>query len=306
MLGFDIILGMDWLSKYGANIDCHKKEVTFRLHGIEEFKFCGSCVRATPALLCRSSNKKCQIWCTTYLAYVQAKPKVRAKLEEISVVYHYPDVFAEVIGLPPDQKVEFTIDLVPGTQPIHKAPYRMAPIELRELKERLQELLDQGFIHLSVSPWGALVLFVKKKDGSMWLCIDYYELNQVTIKNKYPLPRIDDLFYQLKGASVFSKIELLPGIKVCEENIPKTAIRTRYGHYEFLVMPCRLTTTPSVFMDLMNRVFHEYLDYFVVVFIDDILVYSANHVKHEEHFKTVLEVLRENKLFANSRNASFG
>jgi hypothetical protein len=136
---------------------------------------------------------------------VLAKPKVEQKLEEIAVVCHYPDVFVEATGLPPDREVEFTIDLVPGAQPIHKASYHMAPVELKELKEQLQELLDQGFIHSSVSQWGALVLFMKKKDGSMQMCIDYRELNHVTVKNKYPLPRIDDLFDQIKDVSVFSK-----------------------------------------------------------------------------------------------------
>jgi hypothetical protein len=210
--------------------------------------------------------------------------------------------------LPPDREVDFSIDLVPGTQPIHKAPYRMSPTELRELKEQLQELLDRGFIRPSVSPWGAPVLFVKKKDGSMRMCIDYRELNRVTIKNKYPLPRIDDLFDQLKGASIFSKIDLISGyhqLKVREEDIPKTAIRTRYGHFEFLVMPFGLTNAPSMFMDLMNQVFHEYLDSFVVVFIDDILVYSANRAEHEEHLKIVLEKLREKKLFAKFKKCEF-
>uniref|UniRef100_A0A2N9IE13 Integrase catalytic domain-containing protein n=1 Tax=Fagus sylvatica TaxID=28930 RepID=A0A2N9IE13_FAGSY len=139
----------------------------------------------------------------------------------------------------------------------------MAPAELKELKEQLQDLLDQGFIRPSASPWGAPVLFVKKKDGSMRLCIDYRELNKVTIRNKYPLPRIDDLFDQLRGSEVFSKIDLRSGyhqLRVKEEDIPKTAFRTRYGHYEFLVMPFGLTNAPAVFMDLMNRVFHEYLD----------------------------------------------
>ena len=153
----------------------------------------------------------------------------------------FTDVFPnEVSGLPPKKEVEFVIDLVPGTAPISKAPYRMAPTELKELKVQLQELLDKGFIRPSFSPWGAPVLFVKNKDGTMRLCIDYRELNKVTIKNKYPLPRIDDLFDQLQGASVFSKIDLRSGyhqLKIKEEDIPKTAFRTRYGHYEFLVMP---------------------------------------------------------------------
>jgi hypothetical protein len=143
---------------------------------------------------------------------VTAKPEAERKLEDILVASDYPDVFAEVvIGLLPDREIEFTIDLIPGTQPIHKAPYRMGPVELKELKEQLQEILDRGFICPCVSPWGAPVLFVKKKDGTMRLCIDYRELNRVSIKNKYPLPRIDDLFDQLKEGKVFSKIDLRSG-----------------------------------------------------------------------------------------------
>jgi hypothetical protein len=309
MLGFDVILGVDWLLKYKANINCRGKEVTFCLQGVEEFKFRGSKVRAIPPLLSAVQViKSVREGAQAYLAYVQAKPEVRAKLEDIPVVCNYPDVFSEVMGLPPDREIEFSIDLMLGTQPIHKAPYCMALTELRELKEQLQELLDRGFIHPSVSPWGAPILFVKKKDESMRLCIDYRELNRVTIKNKYPLPRIDDLFDQLKGASVFSKIGLLSGyhqLKVQEEDVSKTAIRAQYDHYEFLVMPFRLTNASSVFMDLMNQVFHEYLDSFVVVFIDDILVYSANHVEHEEHLKTVMEKLREKKLFAKLKKCEF-
>jgi hypothetical protein len=139
----------------------------------------------------------------------------------------------------------------------------MALSEMKELKKQLEDFIDRGFIRTSVSLWGAPVLFVTKKDGSLRFCIDYRELNRVTIKNKYPLPRIDDLFDQLKEATVFSKIDLQSGyhqLKVKEANVPKTAIRTRYGHYEFLVMPFEVTNAPSVFMDLINRVFHKYLD----------------------------------------------
>ena len=162
----------------------------------------------------------------------------------------------------------------------------MALTELKELKIQLQELLDKDFVCPSFSPWGAPVLFVKKKDGTMRLCIDYRELNKVTIKNKYPLPRIDDLFDQLQGATVFSKIDLRSGyhkLKIKEEDIQKTAFRTRYGHYEFLVMPFGLTTALAAFMDLMNRVFKDYLDRCVIVFIDDILIYSKNPEDHEHH-----------------------
>ncbi|KAL0550001.1 hypothetical protein IC582_014497 [Cucumis melo] len=184
----------------------------------------------------------------------------------------------------------------------------MAPAELKELKVQLQELLDKGFIRPSVSLWGAPVLFVKKKDGSMRLCIDYRELNKVTVKNRYPLPRIDDLFDQLQGATVFSKIDLRSGyhqLRIKDEDVPKTAFRSRYGHYEFIVMSFGLTNAPAVFMDLMNRVFREFLDTFVIVFIDDILIYSKTEAEHEEHLRMVLQTLRDNKLYAKFSKCEF-
>ena len=190
---------------------------------------------------------------------------------------------------------------MPGTTPISKAPYRMAPAELKELKEQIQDLLDKGFIRPSFSPWGAPILFVKKKDGTMRLCIDYREINKVTIKNKYPLPRIDELLDQLQGAGFFSKIDLRSGyhqLRVREEDVPKTAFRSRYGHYEFLVMPFGLTNAPAAFMDLMNRVFSEYLDKFVIIFIDDILIFSGTKEEHEHHLRFALQRLREKSLFA--------
>lgn len=177
----------------------------------------------------------------------------------------------------------------------------MAPKELQELKMQLQELLDKGFIRPSVSPWGVPILFVKKKDGSMRMCIDYRDINHLTIKSKYPLPRIEDLFYQLKGTTVFSKIDLRSGyhqLKIKDCDIPKKPFRTRCGHYELTVMPFRLTNAPAVFMDLMNRVFHPYLDQFVIVFIDDILVYSKDMQQHEEQLRVVLNTLRKEKLYA--------
>ncbi|KAL0536801.1 hypothetical protein IC582_025763 [Cucumis melo] len=177
----------------------------------------------------------------------------------------------------------------------------MAPAELKELKVQLQELLDKGFIRPSMSPCGVQVLFVKKMNGSMRLCIDYRKLNKVTLKNRYPLPRIDDLFDQLQGATVFSKIDLRSGyhqLRIRDSDIPKTAFCFRYGHYEFIVMSFGLTNAPAVFMDLMNRVFKDFLDTFVIVFIDDILIYSKTEAEHEEHLHQVLETLRANKLYA--------
>ncbi|GKE26858.1 putative reverse transcriptase domain-containing protein [Tanacetum coccineum] len=179
---------------------------------------------------------------------------------------------------------------------------------MKELSEQLKELSDKGFIRPSSSPWGAPVLFVKKKDGSFRMCIDYWELNKLTVKNRYPLPRIDDLFDQLQGSSVYSKIDLRSGyhqLRVREEDIPKTAFRTRYGHYEFQVMPFGLTNAPAVFMDLMNRVCKPYLDKFVIVFIDDILIYSKNKQEHEEHLKLILELLKKEELYAKFSKCEF-
>ncbi|OAY81215.1 Transposon Ty3-G Gag-Pol polyprotein [Ananas comosus] len=244
-----------------------------------------------------------------YLASISVSDGKTVKIDDIPVVREFGDVFpAELPGMPPDREVEFVIDLVPGTTPISKAPYRMAPAELKELKAQLQDLLDKGFIRPSVSPWGAPVLFVKKKDGSLRLCVDYREINKVTIKNKYPLPRIDDLFDQLQGSKVYSKIDLQSGyhqLKIKPEDVSKTAFRTRYGHYEFTVMPFGLTNAPAAFMDLMNRVFKPYLNRFVVVFIDDILIYSRSDEEHENHLRVVLQVLREKELFAKLKKCEF-
>ena len=179
---------------------------------------------------------------------------------------------------------------------------------LTELKVQLQELLEKRFIRPSSSPWGAPVLFMKKKDGTLRLCIDYRQLNRVIIKNRYPLSRIEDLFDQLKGAQVFSKINLRSGyhqMRIKEIDVQKTAFRTRYGHYEFLVMSFGLTNAPTMFMDLMNRVFKPYLDAFVVVFIDDILVYSHSRDEHEQHLRIVLETLKANKLYAKLSKCEF-
>ncbi|GJX94528.1 putative reverse transcriptase domain-containing protein [Tanacetum coccineum] len=219
------------------------------------------------------------------------------------------EVFPEDLsGLPPARLVEFQIDLIPGVAPVARAPYRLALSEMKELSEQLLELSNKGFIIPSSSPWGAPVLFVKKKDGSFRMCIDYRELNKLTVKNRYPLLRIDDLFDQLQGSSIYSKIDLRSGyhqLRVREQDIPKTAFRTRYGHFEFQVMPFGLTNAHAVFMDLINRVCKPYLDNFVIVFIDDILIYSKDKKEHEEHLKAILELLKKEKLYAKFSKCEF-
>ena len=298
---FDIVLVMDWLSKHRATLDCYKKEV--RLVQPEEpgMIFRGIRREIAPSLInAMTASKMLRKGCQGYLAFV---------VEDIPIVKEFPDVFPDDIsGLPPDRAIEFVIELILGTELIFIPPYRMAPVELKELKAQLEELLSKGFIRPSTSPWGALVLFVKKKDGSLRLCIDYRQLNRATIRNQYPLPRIDELFDQLHGSWVYSNIDLWSGyhqLRVRENDVSKTAFRTRYSHYEFLVMPFGFTNAPTAFMDLINRVFSPYLDKFVIVFIDDILVYSGSPEEHAEHLRTVLQILRERQLYAKFSKCQF-
>jgi hypothetical protein len=214
----------------------------------------------------------------------------------------------ELLGMPHERKVEFAIELIPGIAPISKRAYRVSGPELVELKKQIDKLLEKGYIRPSTSPWAAPVRFVEKKDGMKRMCIDYRALNEVTVKNKYPLPRIEDLFDQLRGASVFSKIDLRSGyhqLRIWPSDIPKTTFITKYGQYEFTVMSFGLTNVLAYFMYLMNSVFMDYLDKFVVVFIDDILVYSQNEQDHEEHLRKVLQRLQHCQLYAKLSKCEF-
>ena len=272
--------------------------------------FCGERkILSTSLISVMQANKMLRKACQGYLVYAIESANSEMQLAKVPMVNEFFDVFPEDLpGLPPDREIEFEIELAPGTEPISIAPYRMAPAELKELKVKMEELLNKGFVKTGTSPWGAPVLLVKKKDGSLRLCINYRQLNKVTVRNQYPLPRIDDLFDQLQGAKVFSKIGLRSGyhqLKIRKEDVPKTAFKTRYGHYEFLVMPFGLTNAPAAFMDLMNRVFGPYLDKFIIVFIDDILVYSSSKEEHAEHLRIILQTLREHQLYAKFIKCQF-
>ncbi|GJY33497.1 putative reverse transcriptase domain-containing protein [Tanacetum coccineum] len=306
---FDVVIGMDWLSKYHAKILCDEKVVHIPING-ETLIIRGDQSKTRLNLIsCIKTERYISRGCQVFMIQVMEKKSDEKRLEDIPVVKEFSDVFPKDLpGLPPVRQVEFQIDLIPGAAPVARTPYRLAPSEMQELSNQLQELADRGFIRPSTSPWGAPVLFVKKKDGSFRMCIDYRELNKLTIKNRYPLPRIDDLFDQLQGSSVYSKIDLRSGyhqLRVRDEDIPKTAFRTRYGHYEFQVMPFGLTNAPAVFMDLMNRVCKPYLDKFVIVFIDDILIYSRNKEEHANHLRIILELLRKEKLYAKFSKCDF-
>nr|GEU76106.1 putative reverse transcriptase domain-containing protein [Tanacetum cinerariifolium] len=314
---FDVIIGMDWLTKYHGVIICDEKIVRVPF-GREILIFQGNGDNQIEEsrlniISCTKAHEYLSKGCDVFLEHVttkEAKDKSEGKrLEDVPYVRDFLEVFPEDLsGIPPARPVEFQINLVPGAVPVARVPYRLAPSEMKELAKQLQELSDKGFIRPGSSPWGAPVLFVKKKDGSFRMCIDYRELNKLTVKNRYPLPRIDDFFNQLQGSSVYSKIDLRSGyhqLRVCEEDIPKTAFRTRYGHYEFQVMPFGLTNAPAVFMDLMNRVCKPYLDKFVIVFIDDILIYSKNKKEHEEHLTLILELLKKEVLYVKFSKCEF-
>jgi hypothetical protein len=285
----DLILDMSWLRKAKAIILCGRGTVELTSPKGERFQ-----VEIAVTISSRRA--------TFFIAEEFVGDNIR-------VVRDFSDVFAEELpGMLPEREVEFVIDLLPGTAPVSKRPYRMSVEELQELKKQLMELQEAGYIRPSSSPWGAPVLFVQKKDSSQRMCVDYRSLNDVTIKNKYPLPRIDDLFHQMRGARVFSKIGLRSGyhqMKIRPSDIPKTAFSTRYGLYEFTVMSFGLTNAPAYFMNLMNKVFMEYLDKFVVVFIDDILIYSKNDSEHEENLRMVLHKLQDNQLYAKFTKCNF-
>ncbi|KAL9992436.1 putative nucleotidyltransferase, Ribonuclease H [Helianthus debilis subsp. tardiflorus] len=309
LAGFDVVLGMDWLIANKASILCDQKTIQLKSPRGEKITIKGDKpFRSTKFISVMKTASCIRKGSIVYLISIITNTKGK-ELKDIPVVSQFSDVFPEELpGLPPDREVEFRIHLLPGTAPIAKAPYRLAPAEMQELKKQLDELLEKGFIQPSSSPWGAPILFVKKKDGSMRMCIDYRELNKVTIKNRYPLPRIDDLFDQLQGARFFSKIDLRSGyhqLKVQEEDIPKTAFRTRYGHYEFTVMPFGLTNAPAAFMDMMNRICKPYLDKFIIVFIDDILIYSKSKEEHAKHLHLLLSLLRKEKLYAKFSKCEF-
>ncbi|GJS78796.1 putative reverse transcriptase domain-containing protein [Tanacetum coccineum] len=284
---FDVIIGMDWLRRCHAVIVCDEKLIrvpygneTLTFHGNE-----GSNEREyrLTVISCSKAQEYMAKGCQVFLAQISAKKQEDKsegnQLKDIPTVRDFPEVFLEDLpGLPPARLVEFQIDLIPGAAPVARAPYRLAPSKMKELSEQLQELSDKGFIRPSSSPWGAPVLFVKKKDESFKMCIDYQELNKLTVKNRYPLPRIDDLFDQLQGSSIYSKIDLRSGyhqLRVREQDIPKTAFRTRYGHYEFQVMPFGLTNAP------------------------------ADKKEHEEHLKAILELLKKEKLYAKFSKCEF-
>ncbi|MCO5558561.1 hypothetical protein L7F22_012146 [Adiantum nelumboides] len=306
---YDKILGMDWLKGNQAHIHCAQGNFTFTDNLgnevlVQRKNAMPKAHLVKAARLLKGLKKGQQIYAVKLNKVNQSNSKSRPDwLKE------YADVFPEdLTNLPPHREVDHEIETIPGCEPVSKRPYKMSLPKAIELKEQLKQLIEQGFIRPSTSPWGAPVLFQKKKDGSLRLCIDYRGLNQVTVKNKYPIPRIDELLDRLHGSKIFTKIDLRSGyyqIRIKESDIPKTAFNTRYGHCEFTVMSFGLTNAPASFNRLMQDIFKPYLDDFVLVFFDDILIYSKDEADHEGHVRKVLEILRQHQLYAKESKCTF-
>ena len=322
--GYDAILGMPWLERLDPVISWSRKSMSFH-HGGQQHVLEPSLAlhlisgtdllrayrkkQVSSIIVVREQEDELTSWqCNAIGTETETEASTNEKTSALDkararVLDEYRDVFPTQLppGLPPEREVDHRIELTPGSSPPSRPVHRMSPTELDELKRQLDELTQSGFIRPSKSPFGAPVLFVKKKDGTMRMCVDYRALNTITVKNSYALPRIDELFDRLQGARYFSKVDLRSGyhqIRIHADDVPKTAFRTRYGHYEFLVLPFGLTNAPATFMHLMHQIFLPLLDRFVLVFLDDILIYSKDMHEHEQHVRQALDRLREHKLYA--------
>jgi len=310
----DIILGKPWLAKYNPLIDWMTNSLSFgrkteKASDILPETSGGGTGKDNLTLNTIETSAKPEEF-ETLLLFVMEKheketdPRVQELLEE------FADVFPSELptGVPPDRGFEHTIELLPGSRIPSRPTYRMSPAELDELKRQIEDLLSKGHIRPSKSPFGAPVLFVKKKDGSQRLCVDYRALNEITVKNAFQLPRVDEMLDRLKDAKVMSKIDLKSGfhqVKIADQDVHKTAFQCRYGHYEYLVMPFGLCNAPATFQGLMNKVMEPLIDKCVSPYMDDLLVYSPNIDQHVKDLRQVLELLRKNKLYANPSKCVF-
>ncbi|KFK23032.1 hypothetical protein AALP_AAs71112U000100, partial [Arabis alpina] len=311
----DVILGMQWLESVGDMV-CNWKlqKLSFKVEG-RQVELQGNpgicCSPVTLKGLWKALDQEGQGVIIEYGGVQGPKPEEEVPVTEgiQSVLREFQSVFNEPQGLPPTRGREHAIELTPGAAPVSVRPFRYPQIQREELEKLVATMLAAGIIQESTSPFSSPVLLVKKKNGSWRFCVDYRALNKVTVGDSYPIPMIDQLLDELHGAVIFSKLDLRAGyhqIRVRAEDVPKTAFRTHDGHYEFLVMPFGLTNAPSTFQSLMNDLFRPYLRRFVLMLFDDILVYSKSEAEHQGHLRTVLQVLTDNQLFANSKKCQFG
>jgi hypothetical protein len=316
---FDVVLGTPWLVHVNPQIDWAQRTMTIAAKSKNDRP--GAPLRLMNTKELKRFVTKSQVDCMFLLSSTKLKEQDKqsettpAEIEKVrsetqAVLSEYSDCFPPDLPrcLPPERDVDHRIELIPGSTPPCLATYRMSPTELDELKRQIDDLESKHILRPSKSPFGAPVLLTKKKDGTWRFCVDYRALNAITVKNKYPLPRVDELFDRLHGARYFSKLDLRSGywqIRVREEDVPKTAFRSRYGSYEWLVLPMGLTNAPATFMHLMNQIFSEYLDQFVIVFLDDVLIYSRTLSEHRRHVRLALDVLRKHQLFAKESKCEF-
>ena len=319
----EVILGKPWLFQENPLVDWKLNTLKFKHRGqlltlrppLEPHQPDGPVLLSTIQLK-RAVRKNCAVFVAVVRTDATSETSSPDSSDDASLsaraqplLMEYADVFQTLPkGLPPERGVDHKIELEPGHSPPSRPTYRLSPKEMDELNRQIQHLVEMGFIQPSKSPYGAPVLFVRKKDGTLRMCIDYRALNNYTVKNRYPLPRIDELLDRLHGATVFSKLALQSGyhqIRVAPEDVPKTAFRTRYGSFEFLVLPFGLTNAPATFQTLMHKVFGPYLDSFVLVYLDDVLIFSRNAEEHAAHLATVLRLLREHRLYAKLSKCAF-
>jgi hypothetical protein len=329
----DIVLGKPWLTQHNPDIDWQANVVSVVRHGVE-YTLPPIIVDPEDVSLISAMQaiKAVERGATAFIAVlmeVQPGPdpppldSFDAAVEGLplpafpgksgtqvrQVLLKHRGVFSKVTGLPPIRGHEHEILLQSGAKAPFGPIYQLSPLELEECKKQLTELIEKGFIQPSKSPYGAPILFVRKKNGKLRMCVDYRALNKLTVKNRYPLPRIDELLDRLHGATVFSKLDLDSAyhqVRIEEQDIPKTAFRTRYGHFEWKVLPFGLTNAPATFQSLMNHILAPYLDSFVIVYLDDILIYSASESLHSQHLDLVLQALEANQLHAGLAKCAFG
>jgi hypothetical protein len=323
---YDLILGLPWLFKINPHIDWKTRTITitaknqkYLLKTTNPYKqmiknnVADMTVDANNFLINAKQLSRCkQIYLvmikTISNCYIDTPPSTNKQINQL--LEEFNDLFPnDLTQLPPKRDIDHEIKIVENAIPPSQQPFRMSQPELAELKRQLEVLLEKGFIRPSKSPYAAPVLFAKKKDGTLRMCVDYRALNKITIKNKYPIPRVDEMLDQLNGAKIFSRLDLKSGyhqIRIKNDDIEKTAFRTRYGSFEFIVLPFGLTNAPPTFMRLMNSIFHKYLDEFLIIYLDDILIFSKNKHEHLNHIRLVLQLLRDNNLYVNKEKCEFG
>ncbi|KAJ9525332.1 hypothetical protein QJQ45_003300 [Haematococcus lacustris] len=318
--GFDIILGKPWLADLNPHIDWKLNTMSFQHAGrkhtlrappspkhpdIDKYTI------STAGLRVAMQTRQPMFLVSITPAGIDSATDRHQIMDCTAITQKFADVFPADLpaGLPPQRAVDHRIEVEPGKRPPTRSTYNMSTSELAELKAQITEMQEKGFIRPSTSPYAAGVLFVRKKDGTFRMCVDYRPLNRITIKNKYPLPRVENMLDRLHGATVFSKIDLRQGyhqIRIAPEDIPKTAFSTRYGHFEFTVLPFGLCNAPATFQRLMNDIFRQELDDHVIVYLDDILIFSRTHEEHAKHLDRVLSLLRQHKLYAKLSKCEFG